>query len=46
MQRVSVMKMSEQEIMDLLESHGIVKRSAEEAEAEGNFESFEDKEEL
>ena len=39
------MRMSEQEIMDLLESHGIVKRSAEEAEAEGNFESFDESDE-
>ncbi len=37
--------MSEEEIMDLLFSYGIVKRSAEEAEADEDFEPF-DKEEL
>ncbi len=40
------MKMSEEEIVDLLASHGIVKSSAEEAEAEENNESFDDREEL
>ncbi len=38
------MKMSEEEIVDLLASHGIVKSSAEEAEE--NNESFDDREEL
>ena len=32
--------MSEDEIMELLGSHEIVKRSAEEAEADENFESW------
>ncbi len=36
------MKMSEEEIVDLLASHG----SVEEAEAEENNESFDDREEL
>lgn len=39
-QRVPVSKMSEDEIMELLASRGIVKRSAEEAEQDEQFESF------
>lgn len=33
-------KMSSDQIIELLNSHGIVKRSAEEAEKDENFESF------
>ena len=40
-QRVPVDKMSSDAIIELLNSHGIVKRSAEEAEKDENFESFE-----
>ena len=32
LQRIAVAKLSEQEIMDLLDSHGIVKMSAKEAQ--------------
>lgn len=40
MQRVPVSSYSHEEIMDLLSSHGIMKRSAEEAEKDENFESW------
>ena len=43
-QRVSVIKMSEDEIIDLLASHDIVKRSPEEAEAEEDLEPWDNEE--
>lgn len=38
--------MSDDEIIELLAARGIVKRTPEEAEADEQFEPFEDKEEL
>ena len=41
-QRVSVIKMSDDEIIELLAARGIHKRTPEEAEADEEFEPFED----
>ena len=46
LQRVSVIKMSDDEIIELLASKGIHKRTPEEAEADEEFEPYEDRQEL
>ena len=45
-ERVSVINMSEEEIIELLSSHGIHKRSAETAEEEGQGEEEQERQEL
>ena len=42
LQRVGVMKMSEDDLIELLSSHGIEKRTEEEAEADEEFEPWDE----